>query len=98
MRRFFHFNDVIGEPFSGDFQFDDWAVEVTRRDKGVFLYPFFDPSNVVLGGLDGRRVCTPEIFNSVVSVAEFLAGGVSRQANGNSVWPNDGPRFSSSRD
>ena len=66
------------EPLGRDVQFGDWTVEVTRRDKGVFLYPLFDPSNVVLGHLNGRRVCTPEIFNSVVSVAEFCAGGVSR--------------------
>ena len=69
---------MVSEPLGGDIQFDDWAVEVTRRNEGIFLYLFFDPSNVILGGLNGRRVCAPEIFNSVVSVAEFCAGGVGR--------------------
>jgi len=52
MRRFFHFNDVTCEPLGRDVQFGDWAVEVTRRDKGVFLYP------LSLVASAGRRMVT----------------------------------------
>ena len=94
-RRRCQFNDVVYDALCGNIQFGEWAVEVTSGNEGIFLYLFFDPCNVILGGLNGRRVRagSPEVIYSIVSVAELCAGGVSRQSNRNSVCSNNGPGF-----